>query len=520
MPSESSNARASDEIRAARLAGVERWVAFGIIAIYLSVTLALAFTDSPQSDEAIYANPGYNLVHSGKMGTTLYELRGYLPLSLAQRTYIQPPLFFLVTAALFRTVGFGLAEVRSLSILFGLVCLFSWYVIVRSLTNLTLPALLVAGLISVDYFFLIGASHGRMDMMCVGLGSAGLAIYMNWRKTNLRSATFWGNTLAALAMLTHPVGIVWAAGVVLAMVVLDRRLLSFKLLLVGAVPYLLAGAFWGAYILQDVTAFREQMRGTLLVNENSFDYSHLAHSRILRYLEQELISRYAAPFGLLAGARAISRFKILVLGTYLSGVFGILLVRRLRQNPRLLWASLFCISGFFLLAEVSPSKFSYYLPHMTVIMAACAGMFLYAVTPSPKWRMILTVAATVAVVQLGGAALVIRRNEYQRTFLPVIEAIERNSAPNSVVMSDGELWFGLWRDHTVLVDPLLGFRSGIRPDVFVMNTFFRAQQEREQRADPAAIEYMQDVVDRSHVVYKDPYSEVYVTDRTDRARRR
>ena len=97
----------------------QRLIALAIVAVYLSTTLALAFTERPQSDEAIYANPGYNLLDSGKMGITLYPLPDFLPLSTAQRTYIQPPLYFVATAALFRIVGFGLFQVRFLSIFFG-----------------------------------------------------------------------------------------------------------------------------------------------------------------------------------------------------------------------------------------------------------------------------------------------------------------------------------------------------------------------------------------------------------------
>lgn len=295
------------------------------------------------------------------------------------------------------------------------------------------------------------------------------------------------------------------------MLVLDRRALSARLLIVGAIPYMLGGACWGVYIFQDLTAFQEQMRGTLIVNENSFDYSRLSHFRILRYLEQELITRYAAPFGLLGGVGPASRLKILVLGAYLTGIFGILFVRKLRQNPVLLWFSVLFISGFLLVAELSPSKFSYYLPHTTVMMAACAGMFIYNVTPSPRWAMILVVTAILAAVQLGGAAVVIRRNEDRRTFMPVIDAIEQHSSPNSIVMSESELWFGLWRNRTVLNDPLLGFRSGIRPDVVVMNSVYRDLHERDRRTNPAGFEHVQKLLKEFLMVYEDTYSQVYVT---------
>jgi 4-amino-4-deoxy-L-arabinose transferase-like glycosyltransferase len=512
MHTQSDDTPVSEKWRAEPLTSQQRLIASAIVAVYLFVTLALAFTARPQSDEAVYANPGYNLIHSGKMGMTIYELRGYLPLSTAERTYVQPPLYFLVSAVLFQVVGFGLHQVRLLSIFFGLVCLFSWYKTVRSLGFPQSLGLLVMGLISVDYFFLIGASHGRMDMMCVGLGSAGLAIYTNLRTRNLFRAVFWGNAMAALAMLTHPAGIVWAAAVLLAILMFDLHSFSVKLLAVAALPYLLAAVSWGAYILQDPVAFRDQLRGNLLVNKGSFDYSHLSHFQVLGYLEQEIITRYAAPFGLLGGVSLASRLKILVLVAYLTGVFGIILVKRLRVISTFLWFSIIFLSGFFLLAEISPSKFAYYLPHTTVMMAACLGIFLYSVTRSPQWRLIFAVAILIGFIQIGGAANVIRQNEYRSTFVPVIHAIERNSRPNSTIMSEAELWFGLWRDRTVLDDPLLGFLSGIHPDVFVMNPVFQALHERDRRTNPAGYEHVQRLIEQSRMVYKDSYNRVYVTD--------
>jgi 4-amino-4-deoxy-L-arabinose transferase-like glycosyltransferase len=493
------------------LTRVERLAALAIIVTYLTVTLALAFTARPQSDEAVYANPGYNLVHTGKMGTTLYELRSYLPLSTAEHTYIQPPLYFLTTAALFRIAGFGLVRVRFLSIFFGLVCIFSWYVIVRSLTKAAPPALLVAGLISVDYFFLIGASHGRMEMMCIGLGSAGLAAYMHWRRRSPWRAVLWGNTLAALAMLTHPAALGWAAGVMIAISILDRRLLSLKLIVLLAVPYLLVGAAWGSYIAQDPVAFRDQMKATLIVNEQSFDYARLSHSRIVRYLQQEILTRYAAPFGFLPGVTLASRLKTLVLAAYLAGVFGILLVRRLRQRPYIVWFSLYAVAAFLILAEVSPSKFNYYLPHTTVIMAACLGIFLFHLNDVRRWKPILAVGALLAAIQLAGAAYIVRQNEYRRNYLPVINAIKQNTVQGALVMSQGELWFGLCPDRTVLYDYRLGFLSGLRPAAFVMDKVFRDLHERDRKMDPAAYQYAQRIIDRSRPIYRDDYSEVYLT---------
>ena len=401
------------------------------------------------------------------MGLTLYPLPDYLPLSTAQRTYVQPPLYFIVTAALFRIVGFGVAQVRLLSVFFrgSSVCFLGILTIVRSLTKSAAPALLVTGLISVDYFFLIGAvarpdgydvcrTWARLGLLRICIGGA----------VHLLRAVFGGNVMAALALLTHPAALVWAAGLMLAILLLDRRRLSVKLFAAIAVPYLLAGAAWGSYIAQDPAAFREQMHGTLTENEGSFDYSHLSHSRIIRYLQQEILTRYAAPFGFLRGVGLASRLKILVLTAYLVGVFGILLFRRLHRRPFMVWFPVFFLTAFLILAEVSPSKFNYYLPHTTIIMAACLGIFLFHVTDIPHGKPIFAVVALFGGIQLAGAAYVIRQDEYHGNYLPVIQAIKQNTPDGALIMSQGELWFGLCPDRTVLYDYRLGFLSGLRPD--------------------------------------------------------
>ena len=77
------------------------------------------------------------------------------------------------------------------------------------------------------------------------------------------------------------------------------------------------------------------------------------------------------------------------------------------------------------------------------MMAACLGMFLFFVSEVPRWKPILAVVAVVAAIQVAGAARLIRQDEYHKTYVPLIEAIKRNSPSNALVMSQGELWFGL-----------------------------------------------------------------------------
>jgi 4-amino-4-deoxy-L-arabinose transferase-like glycosyltransferase len=119
-----------------------RAAAAGIVVVFLVVSMAIALTARP--DESGYANPGYNLVYNGRMGTTLYQLGDYMPNSLGVYTYWQPPLYFFVTAAWYKLVGFCLTSTRLVSVFFALLAIFCWYAFVRRLLGSVSAALAAA----------------------------------------------------------------------------------------------------------------------------------------------------------------------------------------------------------------------------------------------------------------------------------------------------------------------------------------------------------------------------------------
>jgi hypothetical protein len=356
----------------------------------------------------------------------------------------------------------------------------------------------------------MAASQARMDMMSVGLGAAAFAVYVNWREKSPMRAVFWSHTLAALAVLTHPVGIVYWAGLLCFMLLLDRRAFSIKLLAVAAVPYLLAGLAWGAYILQDPSAFRDQFETILELQRRVFFDPKLSHWRFLQSFEQEVRDRYASPFGLLPGAGAANRLKALVLAAYLTGVFGILLVKRLRRQKNVVIFPALWIAAFILMAEFAPSKYYYYLAHSTVIMAACLGIFLWnAVRPPTRVWVIAGVMIVVGGLQVAGAVRTIHRDEYHRSFMPAADAIARNSASGSLVMGSNELWVRLSPNRKVLNDPVLGYRSGLQPAVIVTDPVYRMLHDGNRQLLPAAHDHVENLLQQSRLVYDDGYYQVY-----------
>src|SRR5215208_8209767 len=226
-------------------------IGLGILAIYLALTLSTALTEIPGTDEGFFANPAFNLLTKGTFSTTVLETFATPFKGMDRHTYWIMPLQPLTLSIWYRVFGFGVFSTRTLSILWGLVALASWFIIVRSLFKRTSVSLLVTALLSCDYIFIVCASSGRMDMMSAALGFAGFATYLLLRERSLPWAVLLSQSLIVMSGLTHPMGLLPFFGLIILSLYFDRKRLSFKHFAIALVPYLIGGVAWGAYIIQD-----------------------------------------------------------------------------------------------------------------------------------------------------------------------------------------------------------------------------------------------------------------------------
>lgn len=475
--------------------------------LFLTLSIGTALTARPETDESVYANPGYNLAFHNHMGTTLYQLGDYMPHSLGVYTYWQPPLYFVVTAAWYKLAGFGLTSTRLLSVFAGLLAVFCWYAFARRLLDSANAAAAAALFVAVDYFFMMGSGRGRMDILCAALGAASLAIYVSLRETRPRLAVFGSHLAAGLSFLAHPCGLAYALMLCVVTLWLDLRKIRLPWILLAAAAYVLVFTPWILYILRDIGAYREQLAAILRVNDGSFDPASFSSNRVLRYLQQEIRFRYAGPFGLTADASAAGRVKALILLTYLASAGAFLAWPAWRRNHRLPLLSVLFLTGFLVMAEASPSKFVYYLPHTTAILAVAAAVALYQLPVSGRVRgaAILLFAA----LQVAGTAAGIRQNLRARSYQPAVAAIAAHSAPGALVIGSGELWFSLAGQRRMLHDPDLAARSGLQPAVVVMDPLYRESLGKSATAAPAVHAHGQRLLDLSRLVYDDGYYQVY-----------
>ncbi len=483
-----------------------------IAVIFCIFAVATAHTGMPQPDESLYANPGYNIVYNGHPGTTVVEVAGYISPTLRKHTYWPFPFCLVMMAAWFGVFGFGIMKLRALSVIFGLVGVLSWYVIARRLSGSVVAALAAMSLVSLDYFYVLQASNGRTDMLCAGLGTAALAVYLELRRRSLTQACFWSHLLITLSIATHADGLLYWLGLVFLIVLFDHRRLSVRAVAFAALPALAGMAAWGAYILQDSAGFMAQLQDNFRILHESFGGADLSHSPLIRPLELEWRYRYAGPFGLGPHIPAANRVKAIILAAYLAGVAGGLLIGRVRTQKGPAALSVLTLIAVFYLALVSPSKYYYYLGHVTGFMAAGLGVFLVAFSRLSKWHTRIAVCAFVLVAGLQAAGDIYRilPDPYHREYLPIVEVIEAHTTPKSIIMGSGELWFGLEHDRYIIADNNLGAFSGKTPDLFVMDKVYRDLHESSRESKPQVYAHVQKLLDTYHSIYKDSTYEVFV----------
>ena len=481
-----------------------------LLGLYLGLAILTLRTNRPDVDDAAFANPSYNLIFNGFMGTTIYGEHGAVPVeSLRRHTYWAPPLYILANAAFFKAFGFGFFQARTPSILWGLVALAAWYALIRSGGNSPAVSVIVTGFIAVGYFFQLASSLGRMDMMCLALGTSGLASYVVLRKSHFPLAVFLSNTLVVLSGLTHAVGIMYFCGLVFLTLFQDWRKLRWRHLALAAVPYFVGAVGWGAYIMQDPGGFREQMHGNFVVTSQAAGMPAVFSP--LAALKQEIIRRYLDPFGLGPGVPLRNRAKAIVLLAYALGLGGILCTKRLRGDSFL--RTLLVLAGidFAVLAFVATSKNYYYLPHTTAVFSACLGLFLLRLPAQGSRAQLSAVAvlAGLAAVQMLGLVIRARQNPFEKSYLPAIESIRLHSEPRSLIFGPAELWLYLQPDRTLLHEWTLGYFSGLRGKLIVLDPMLLEFIEVARIEEPAIYKHIEGVIEGSRKVYDDGYYEIY-----------
>ncbi len=440
-------------------------LASGAMIVFLALCIGHSLTRIPWWDEGCYGDVAMSFRNFGHLGSSVLDPHGYLEFpAVHQYTYTQLPLYFVALGTWFRLVPATVVWMRLFSVAWGCVFVVSWFVMVRSLSRKEPLALLVASVVALDYATLLKASEGRMDMMCIGLGMAGLASYFWFRDSNWTYGVLLAACFGAASLFCHPMGAVMNISIA-AMVLWDWRRIKASTLVVAALPYLIGIAGCLYYIHQAPDVFLAQSKAVS-------EYRVTGLGTILRNVLNDANKRYVYYY--YRGYTGIARLKVASLVFPVAGVVGLLADRNLRSQlvaKRLLLLAFIAYVG---VALADNQKFGNYMVYTVPAFAACGALWLYARWQEGTRSRILPccLLAISMAANIGGVAYKIHQDDYHKLYNPAVAAIRSSVPPGGFVMGGSELGFALGFGPQLVDDRYLGFFSGRVPDVFVIDEYY------------------------------------------------
>ena len=486
--------------RGARLRYRASILAVGMI--YVLLGTGSAMTKLPVCDEAWYANPAFNLSAGRSMGTTVLESAGTPLHGLEQHTYWVMPLYIVGQAFVYELFGPGLFQSRLFSVFWGLVILVSWFVILRTLFEDKYVALLGMFVMAIDSYMIAVGSTGRSDMMCAGLGSAGLAAYLGLRPRRLSLALFVSNALIAASGLTHPNGILYLASLLFLVWSFDRQNVKWIHIGSAAAPYLAGATIWSVYILQSPADFVAQFGSNARTRTSGITSPWAV-------IKGETL-RYVNAYGLGSQSTGLSRIKVVMLLAYLTGIAGVLLSPRLRRQPPS--RVLLSMTGitFILMVLLEGAKQDWYLVHIIPLFSAVLAVWVVHCLR----RRVVPVAVLVlgmsglVLVNAGLVGWLLHRTDYQSTYLPVVQFLRTTPNDRARVMGSAELGFQIGFDR-LTDDTRLGFYSRKRPDLVVVEEIYQGWFRKHEAREPDVYRHVRTTLAGARKVFDNGRYQVY-----------
>jgi 4-amino-4-deoxy-L-arabinose transferase-like glycosyltransferase len=451
-----------------------RWICLAALMFYAFMAFRMSSVKAPWVDEGWIASAPANWARTGSFGTpSLAPTGSWLVDELTgvnQYTYWNLPVALVAQGVWFKLLGATFLTMRSLSILFGMLALVSWFVIVSKLAESRLAGALTIALLSVDYTFLWSAADGRMDMMCAALGSAGAACYLVFRERHWDQALWLANTLLALALFTHPNGILPLVTFLFLLLYYDRKRLRLRDL-AALTPYLALAAMWGVYILQRPDLFLAQFAANAAARSGA-RLAGLAHP--IGALRGEIVIRYLLHYGFQPfWGGPVPRYAIGIPFLYWLGLAAAWSYAAVRRHRGLF--ALLCITTLQLISMTLfvGMKASSYLVFALPFYAAVLAVLVWKlhIRKHVLAPVAFALVVLLAVCQIGVETYKIRRNTYSKDYLPTVEFVRARVTQGATVIGDSFFGFDLGFDH-VKDDARLGFYSGIRPDLIIQDIWY------------------------------------------------
>jgi hypothetical protein len=362
-------------------------------------------------------------------------------------------------------------------------------------------------LVGIDRVVIDAASDGRPDMMAGAFSFAGLALFLYLRERNLDLAIFAGHCLVAAGIVSHPVAMNGFFGVIFLSLYLDRGRLRWRHLFLTGLPYLLAIAGWGLFILQDRADFWPQFSVALRSRGSGFfaPWKAVLDEFSLRYLRF-----YLPPYAQRAG-----RLRVLIPLLYFAAAFGGWFVPQIRQSPGRRALLLLAAIYFVVMTFTEGLKSYYYMIHIVPVLACTLAMAIaWGWQRSTLWRCPSAAILTVFVIlQIGWTVALIRRNDYRNTYLPAIAFLKEHAPQPDIVNGTTELGFELgFYNKDLIEDAAFGYYTKKLADYIVIDedrAFGQSMQSYKKYA-PWLYTYETDLLDHQyHLVYDRQVYKIY-----------
>ena len=448
----------------------------GALLCYFVLAFGLITTKAPWVDEGWFGSASANWARTGSFGTpSLAPTGSWLTDELTgieRYTYWCLPIALVLQGVWFKLFGFSVFTMRLLGILFGALALISWSAVVTKVSGIRLAGPVTAALLAVDYTFLWGAADGRMDIMCLAFGSLGLASYLLLRESRWKLSLWLANTFIALAVFTHPNGLMPFLWLLFLLVVYDRRRLAWSDV-TTTTPFLILAVLLGFHILQRPDYFLSQFAA----NANARGGSRLANlthplgaaiGSIRFALDHYGLHGHPLPPG------PVPKYAILI-----PLIYGLVLPAgwmssSMRRHPGrfalLCLASIqLCLMTFFIGLKLE-MYLIFILPFCAALLAV--GTSIAFANTSSIWWSSLVLAIVLVSCQLGTALSIVKADSYHRQYLPAMEFVrDRLGETTSPVIAGSYFGFDLGFAR-VQDDARLGFYSGMCPPLIVEDQFY------------------------------------------------
>jgi len=472
--------------------------AVAVAIVYVALSAGSAHALRPWIDEAWHGAPAWSLAFRGYMGTPSFVEAGLKDID--RYTYWIMPIYPVTQAIWYRLFSFSLASMRALSVFCGLLGLMAWTLVFRRLTKDDVGALLFMALMACDYINQSDVGVGRPDAMAFAFQAGAFAAYLHWREKHLGLAILLSQTLVVCSGLTHPnggmlsfLGALWLA------FYFDRRRIRLVHLAIATIPYAAGAIGWGAYIVQDPSAFVAQYGYQLTTRSQILTAPWLA-------VRDELVRRYLTNMGLGGhspnsyGPHFLKAVIFIAYGASLAGMLAIPSLRRKSASRALLG-----LIGIYLLfyTFLEGTKAAYYFIYLVYPFTAALVVFVrWCWQNWVRTRPLLALSlAGIFVIQAGGVLYRIRRDPYHREYLPAVDFLRAHAKPGDLIMGSHELGFTIGFRDNFVDDHLLGLETGKRADFILVEEIYQGRFDTVQLKNPARYAWLRQRLSEYRVIY-------------------